>query len=75
MGIALGAIAVSLFVKNAVPALQGVTAMQVCYSSLATVTDIHPLQSAMYETKSIAGFNEGAFNLLEFFSSTEVAEA
>jgi hypothetical protein len=29
----------------------------------------------MYKTKSISGFNEGSFNLFEFFSSTEVAEA
>ena len=67
MAIALGAIAVGLFIKNAAPALQGVTAMQICYMSMSTVTEVHPLQSVMYAAKSISGFNEGSFNLISFF--------
>ena len=57
MAVALGSMGVALFIQSAVPALQGVTAMQICYLSMSNVLEIHPTQSAMYEAKSISGWN------------------
>lgn len=58
MAIALGAAGVSLLIKNAVPAMQLVVAMQASYISLATLTDVHPLLATLYNADSLSGYND-----------------
>ncbi len=56
--VALGAGGVSFVMKNAIPALQVVVAMQSSFISLATVKNVHPLVGTLYSAGSLQGYND-----------------